>query len=102
MESMKMRIAAIRAFVRACGEPIDDVEDIVQDAFLRLHVYAQTQPVMQEDGFLKRTVRNLVVDRHRRRVTGPPSTALTEASVYGSEGQEEKVLPHNELRVQWR
>jgi RNA polymerase sigma factor (sigma-70 family) len=65
--SLKDRMATIRAFVRGRGGPIDDVEDIVQEAFLRLHVHALNQFVMHEDAFLKRTVRNLVVDRHRRR-----------------------------------
>ena len=48
------------------GRSREDAEDLIQEAFLRLHIYCQTHEVREQEAFLVRTVRNLSVDSHRR------------------------------------
>jgi RNA polymerase sigma-70 factor (ECF subfamily) len=51
---------------RHMGLSVEDGEDIAQEALLRLHLYGRENAVSSEEGFLRRTVHNLVVDRFRR------------------------------------
>ena len=67
MELLEERITAFRAFLRRRGESIDDADDLIQEALLRLLIYRQSRPVIEQDAFLKRTLQNLAVDRYRRR-----------------------------------
>ena len=48
------------------GRSPEDADDLIQEAFLRLHVYCQTHEVRQEEAFLVRAVQNLSVDAYRR------------------------------------
>jgi len=52
--------------LRALGRSREDAEDLIQEAFLRLHIYCQTHEVREQEAFLVRTVQNLSVDSHRR------------------------------------
>jgi RNA polymerase sigma factor (sigma-70 family) len=52
--------------LRGMGRSREDAEDLIQEAFLRLHVYCQTHEVRKQEAFLVRTVQNLSVDFHRR------------------------------------
>src|SRR5579871_6613041 len=51
---------------RQMGLSVEDGEDVVQEALLRLHLYKRAKAVSSEEAFLRRTVHNLVVDRFRR------------------------------------
>ena len=53
-------------FLRRRGRSREDAEDIIQEAMLRLHVFGQAVPVVNEEAFLRHTVRNLSIDQHRR------------------------------------
>jgi RNA polymerase sigma-70 factor (ECF subfamily) len=44
---------------------VDDDDDLIQEAFLRLQLYCQEKPVEQPEAFLVRTALNLSVDEHR-------------------------------------
>lgn len=66
MDGIKQRIRHLRNFLRRQGRSRDDADDLIQEAFLRLHVYCQGEEVRRQDAFLIRTVRNLSVDLHRR------------------------------------
>jgi len=52
--------------LRGMGRSREDAEDLIQEAFLRLHIYCQTHEVREQEAFLVRTVQNLSVDCHRR------------------------------------
>ena len=52
-------------FLRRRGRSREDAEDLIQEAMLRLHVYAREAPVVNEEAFLTATVRNLSIDQHR-------------------------------------
>jgi RNA polymerase sigma factor (sigma-70 family) len=53
-------------FLRRKGRSREDAEDLIQEAMLRLHVYAQAVPVANEEAFLRQAVSNLSIDQHRR------------------------------------
>jgi RNA polymerase sigma factor (sigma-70 family) len=53
--------------LRRRGRTPEEAEDLVQEAFLRLHVFLQEgNDVRETEAFLVRTVLNLSVDAHRR------------------------------------
>ncbi len=57
----------LRALLRRRGQSLEDAEDLVQEAFLRLHQFMEAGGTVVRPGpFLARTARNLVVDRLRR------------------------------------
>ena len=59
----------ISAYVRGRWPKEQDVNDIVQDAFLRLSQYPEPETIQNPRAFLFQTAANLTVDRHRRRET---------------------------------
>ena len=60
------RTALVRYANGIVGDPAH-AEDVVQEAWLRLHERAQGQPPEQPVAYLYRIVRNLAIDRYRRR-----------------------------------
>lgn len=64
----------LRRLLRSRGRSLDDSDDLIQEAFLRLQVYSQDNPVRQTEAFLVRTVLNLSADQgkaERVRATVP-------------------------------
>jgi RNA polymerase sigma factor (sigma-70 family) len=81
MKSLKQRIRLMQNVLRRRGKSREDAEDLIQEAFLRLHVYCQSQEVQKQDAFLMRTMLNLSIDSHRREhqelyVKGSPEDLL--------------------------
>jgi len=60
------RIARLMKVCRRNGRSPEDAEDLIQEAFLRLHEYCLTTEVVNEEAFLARTVFNLSVTKYRR------------------------------------
>lgn len=51
---------------RRRGRSQEEAEDLIQEAFLRLHEYCRTTEVRNEEAFLARTVSNLAINQYRR------------------------------------
>jgi RNA polymerase sigma factor (sigma-70 family) len=66
MQGMVKHVRRLIDVLRRMGRSREDAEDLIQEAFLRLHIYCQTHEVREQEAFLVRTVRNLSVDSHRR------------------------------------
>jgi RNA polymerase sigma factor (sigma-70 family) len=66
MDRLAQRIYRLRSLLRRHGRSRDDAEDLIQEAFLRLHLYCQAEELQTQDAFLARTVLNLSVDLHRK------------------------------------
>ena len=66
MEPLLKRFRQLRKFLRRRGQTVEDAEDLIQEAYLRLHVYRQSKQVDQQDAFVMRTLLNLSVDHNRR------------------------------------
>lgn len=58
--------AKIRRVLRRRGQSVDEADDLIQEAFLRLHVYCRDHTIRNAGGFLFRTALNLACDRKRR------------------------------------
>ena len=65
--SLSARLApALRRFFRSRQIPRDDVEDLVQDVFVRLASRPNVASMERLEGYLFTTASNLLRDRHRR------------------------------------
>jgi RNA polymerase sigma-70 factor (ECF subfamily) len=58
--------ARLLKLCRRQGRSRQDAEDLLQEAFLRLHEYRRGSAVRNEEAFLARTVANLAIDQYRR------------------------------------
>ena len=58
--------AGLLRLLRSKGRSREDAEDLIQEALLRLHLYAKINVVVNEEAFLRRAVRNLAIDDYRR------------------------------------
>jgi RNA polymerase sigma factor (sigma-70 family) len=61
-----MHFKRLLKFLRRKGRSHEDAEDLIQEAMLRLHLYGQEVPVVNEEAFLRHAVNNLSIDQHRR------------------------------------
>ena len=59
-------ISKLQRLLRRRGRSIDDAQDLIQESFLRLHIYSCEIDVSQREAFLVRTALNLSIDQHRR------------------------------------
>jgi RNA polymerase sigma factor (sigma-70 family) len=66
MDEVRLLVLKLRRLLRSRGRSIDDTEDLIQEAFLRLQVYCRDKCVEQTEAFLVRTALNLSIDQHRR------------------------------------
>jgi RNA polymerase sigma factor (sigma-70 family) len=63
--------AKLRRLLRSRGRSIDDADDLIQDAFVRLTVYCKANKVEKTEAFLVRTALNLLVDQRIREQRTP-------------------------------
>jgi RNA polymerase sigma factor (sigma-70 family) len=66
MDEVRLLMLKLRRLLRSHGRSIDDTDDLIQEAFLRLHMYCRDNSVVQTEAFLVRTALNLSIDQHRR------------------------------------
>jgi RNA polymerase sigma factor (sigma-70 family) len=66
MSRLAARVARLMKVCRRRGRSQDQAEDLIQEAFLRLHEYCRTAEVRDEEAFLARTVSNLAINEYRR------------------------------------
>lgn len=60
------RVARLMKVCRRRGRSQQEAEDLIQEAFLRLHEYCLSSEVHNEEAFLTRTVANLAINEYRR------------------------------------
>jgi RNA polymerase sigma factor (sigma-70 family) len=58
--------ARLLTYLRRKGRSREDAEDLIQEAMLRLHLYAKDNAVVNEEAFLRQAVHNLAIDQYRR------------------------------------
>jgi RNA polymerase sigma factor (sigma-70 family) len=66
--TLKATLARVRAALRRRGTSAQDVDDLVQEAWVRLACYERKQVVAQPEAFVMRAALNLAIDAHRMRV----------------------------------
>lgn len=70
MDEVHSLLKKLRRLLRSRGRTIDDSDDLIQEAFLRLHLYCRNHSVDKQEAFLVRTALNLAADqiRHEHRI----------------------------------
>jgi len=66
MEELRTLRLKLRRLLRSRGRSVDDTDDLIQEAFLRLQTYCRDHAVEQKEAFLVRTALNLSADQSRR------------------------------------
>ena len=66
MDDIKLLVVKLRRLLRSRGRSVDDTDDLIQEAFLRLHLYCREHAVRTPEAFLVRTALNLSADQHKR------------------------------------
>src|SRR5271168_213481 len=61
MKSRPALFKRLLKFLRRKGRSHEDAEDLIQEAMLRLHLYGQAVPVVNEEAFLRHAVTNLSI-----------------------------------------
>jgi RNA polymerase sigma factor (sigma-70 family) len=63
MDEVGSLLVKLRRLLRSRGRSIDDTDDLIQEAFLRLQLYCREHRVQKTEAFLVRTALNLSVDQ---------------------------------------
>jgi RNA polymerase sigma factor (sigma-70 family) len=66
MSRLAVRVARLMKVCRRRGRSQEEAEDLIQEAFLRLHEYGLKAEVRDEEAFLARTLSNLAINEYRR------------------------------------
>lgn len=66
MDEIKLLFLKLRRLLYSRGKSLDDTDDLIQEAFLRLQQYHRDHPVKHTEAFLVRTVLNLLTDQRRK------------------------------------
>lgn len=85
-------IARVKAALKRRGRTDQDAEDILQEAWMRLHRFQQDQEVAQPEAFLMRTALNLSVDAHRARQGRGEAVALDDVVLIDTAPSAESIL----------
>ena len=74
-----------------------DVDDIVQESFLRISTRAGDEPVANPRGFLFRTARNLIIDKSRKSKVAADNVAAAQAGLSGQQEQTDQISPERTI-----
>jgi RNA polymerase sigma factor (sigma-70 family) len=75
MPEVRELLGKLRRLLKSRGRSPHDIDDLVQEAFLRLQVYCRDHVVRHEEAFLVRTALNLSMEQGRRTRRANVSTA---------------------------
>ena len=93
---------ALRRRVRARLRSSEEASDIVQDAFARLFAAGARQVLRQPEAFLNRIVRNLLIDRARRRANQAVHVPIDGSDEPMVRPNQEDGIELEELRMRYR
>jgi RNA polymerase sigma factor (sigma-70 family) len=71
MDEIRPLLKKLRRLLRSRGRSIDDTDDLIQEAFLRLQLYCRDHAVDRREAFLVRTALNLSTDLSRQEQRRP-------------------------------
>lgn len=66
MDELRTLRLKLHRLLRSRGRSVDDTDDLIQEAFLRLQTYCRDHAVEKTEAFLVRTALNLSADQGRR------------------------------------
>lgn len=83
MAKVKDMLLKAAAVLHRRGVSVDEGEDLVHDAFVRLSEYEKVQNVRSQEAVLVRTAINISIDHARRRARAPVATASSGLEQFG-------------------
>jgi RNA polymerase sigma factor (sigma-70 family) len=92
----------LRRRIRGQLRSSEEAHDLVQDAFVRLLGASARQVLREPEAFLNRIVRNLLIDRARRRTTRAMHVPLDEDSDPGAPPSQADALELADMRDRYR
>jgi RNA polymerase sigma factor (sigma-70 family) len=75
MPDVRLLFGKLRRLLKSRGRSAHDIDDLMQEAFLRLQVYCKDHAVEHTEAFLVRTVLNLSAEQGRKSRTTERMTA---------------------------
>lgn len=81
MQEVRSLVETLRRLLRSRGRSIDDTDDLIQEAFLRLQIYCKDHKVNQEEAFLVRVALNLSSSKARHDKREPVEHGVLEKLV---------------------
>jgi RNA polymerase sigma-70 factor (ECF subfamily) len=66
MDELRSLRLKLQRLLRSRGRSVDDTDDLIQEAFLRLQTYCRDHAIEKTEAFLVRTALNLSADQSRR------------------------------------
>lgn len=75
VEQVHSHDAALKQYLRSSFPSVADVEDVVQESYLRVWHRQMLQPLASARSFLYRVARNLAIDKLRRTAISPIDSA---------------------------
>ncbi len=66
MDEVRPLLIKLRRLLRSRGRTVDDTDDLIQEAFLRLQLYCREHQVHKTEAFLVRTALNLSTDKSKQ------------------------------------
>lgn len=93
---------ALRRRIRAHVGSAEEASDIVQEAFSRLLGARQGQSLRNPGAFLNRIVRNLLIDRSRRRAARPVLVCLEAEAEIAVPPDQAQALELDQMRQRYR
>jgi len=93
---------AIRRRLRARLGSADEANEIVQEAFVRLLGARPADGIRDPGAFLNRIVRNLVVDRSRRRLARPAHVAIDDESCIAVAPEQGQAIELEQMRERYK
>jgi RNA polymerase sigma-70 factor (ECF subfamily) len=78
MDEIRPLFQKLRRLLRSRGRSVEDTDDLIQEAFLRLQVYCRDHTVEKPEAFLVRTALNLSTDQARQDRSRPVEYGVLE------------------------
>ena len=88
----KAVFSRVKAALMRRGRTMDEAEDLVQEAWLRLASYQQEKSVEKPEAFLMRTALNLSIDAHRSQAARGQAVMLEDVMLVDSTPSAETVV----------
>lgn len=100
MNDVRQMLRKVRAVVLRQGVAVQDVDDILQEAFARMESYTRSHELRSREAFMVTTAVNLSRDQARRRAKAPfdPGGIDLEATADGGPQPEERLRIQESLR----
>ena len=81
MERVRYLLSRLHRLLASRGRTPDEIDDLMQEAFLRLQLYCRDSTVRNTEAFLVRTALNLSVEERRRRARAEKMQVCEEADI---------------------